>query len=211
MSLKEYKILVIDDLEDSEFIFDTLKEELEVTGYNINFTYIHHVEADSFIINKPYDILMFDCFFPASNIQKFGQGTSKVGYTLIKKFRESNFRTKIIFYSSNFDIEAGRAPFDTKEFLTIINELNVFRMVERNPYSLETAIKDAIKELDMIMVCLEDIYWDFSDEEITYQVDGREVNIKELLRQLKVGGEDAEEFRKVVTESIIKFLLKFKY
>ncbi len=204
-------ILVIDDLEDVESIFEVLKDELGYAGYLVNFEFLHQAPDEKFNITKPYDILLFDCYFPGSNLIKFNDDKAKkAGLSLIEKFRGKNFRTKVIFYSSTFDIENGKTPFDAKDFLSIINELNVFRMVDKKPEKIEEAIKDAINELDVIMTCMEDIYREYIDDDVTYELNGKEITIKDLLDQLKIGGPESEKFRKNVIESTLLYLMKFK-
>ena len=208
---KEYKVLVIDDEQDVVEIFSVLKKELEYDAYYVEFDFLHSLDTENFDVSKPYDVIMFDCYFPASNIVQFGEKKDKMGFNLIKKFREKNYRTKVIFYSSSFNIEQGESPFNTKEFFTIINELNVFRMVERNNTgALMDSIMQAIDDLDMVMISMEDIYREYIDDEVTFNTGEKEVTLKELIDQLKTGGNDADVFRRETIKNILHFMLKFK-
>lgn len=208
---KEYKVLVIDDEQDVVEIFLVLKKELDYEGYKVEFDFLNSLDADSFEIREPYDVIMFDCYFPASNLVKFGEKKDKMGFNLIKKFREKNYRTKVIFYSSSFNIDQGESPFTTKEFYTIINELNVFRMVERNNTKvLMESIMQAIDDLDMVMISMEDIYREYINDEVTFNTGDKDISLKELINQLKTGGNDAEKFRKETIKNILYFMLNFK-
>ncbi|MBW9150991.1 response regulator [Clostridium estertheticum] len=211
MMRKEYKVLVVDDEQDVVEIFSVLKKELGYDGFNVSFDFLNSLDSESFEVSKPYDVVMFDCNFPASNLVKFGEKKDKMGFSLIKKFREKNYRTKVIFYSSSFNIEQGESPFNTKEFFTIINELNVFRMVERNNTKvLMDSIVQAINDLDMVMISMEDIYREYIDDKVTFNTGKKEITLKELIDQLKTGGNDAEEFRQETIKNILYFMLNFK-
>jgi len=208
---KEYKVLVIDDEQDVTEIFSVLKKELEYEGYFVKFDFLKSLDTDSFEINEPYDVLMFDCYLPASNLIKFGENKDKMGFNLIKEFREKNYRTKVIFYSSSFNIEQGESPFTIKEFFTIINELNVFRMIERNnTKAFMESIMQAIDDLDMVMISMEDIYRQYSGDEVTFDTGQGEISLKELIDQFKTGGRDAEKFRQETIKNILHFMLNFK-
>lgn len=208
---KEYRILVIDDEQDVVEIFKVLKSELKYEGIDVNFEFIRSMDSETFEINDPYDIIMFDCYLPASNMVKYEEKKDKIGFQLIKKFRKKNYSTKVIFYSSSFNIDDGEAPFTVKEFLTIINDLNVFKMVERNNTEMMMkAIISAIEELDMILISMEDIYNEYGNSNLTYNVGEKQLTLNELINQFKIGGEDAKKFSQQVTTMILHFLCNYK-
>ncbi len=212
--MKKYNILVIDDEEDVKGIFEVLKNEIEIDGYDVTFDFIHDLKEEDFNINKPYDVLMFDCYAPASNLMKLRdkEKGEKIGFSLIKKFREKNRRTKIIFYSSSFNIDTGEVPFTSKEFVHIINELNIFKIIERNNIQMMfSTIKGAIEELDAILISMEDIQREYITEEIYYETGEKNISLNELIEQFKLGGADAERFRRSVIEQILHYILKFKF
>lgn len=191
-------------------IFAEFQEELMHEGKNVTFDYVTDIR--SFNIEQPYDIIMFDCDFMQAKHDMFEGNPRTIGFELIKKFRQKNIRTKIIFYSSFFDLaDLDQIPLSTKDFFEIINELNVFRLVNKNDATqIFNTILDALDELDIIMVTLEKMVYDYVGADMTYNVNGRTVSIQDLIRDFKMGGERSKSFEEKVLKMLISYMTKFK-
>jgi hypothetical protein len=206
-----YSILVIDDEKDINDLFDPLKELLkEEDKINVEFTYQDNIT--NFNIDQPFDIVLFDSKF-LNTKHDFGlnQEQNTIGFNLIKQFREKNKRTKIIFCSSHFDLsEPDQIPYGPKDFFKIINELNIFRMVNKNSaVEVYTSIKEAIENLDIIMITLEKMLNEYQGIDINYEVEGESIPVQRLLHDFKVGGEASEKFRKEVMDIVLSYMSKF--
>ena len=208
---KKYTIVAIDDQPDNfKITLGSLKRYINLKhNYDVEYTIYSRQEDFDGISDKPADIVMFDMALTASDFSIIGEST-KLGYELIKKFRETNKRTKIIFYSGSFDLsDPGSFPFTTLDFVKIINELNVFAIIPRNNIDLtgETVVR-AIESLDSVLVSLEDLILKYGEDGL-FIVDDKEYTAAELLNELRVGSLVGEKFRKQITETIVTYFMKF--
>lgn len=211
---KVFEILVIDDDSDISTMFDVIKTELSYEGYMVNLTYMHNYDftnsdGDSFLVEEPYDIVVFDCSLNASNLMKFKIDNEPEGLSLIKEFRRVNKRTKVILYSGTFDLAKGDLPFNVKQLVSIINEVNIYKIVEKDVKKLMNAIKDSICDIDMILISMEDIYREYKDNNVIYKMVDKDITLSELINQFKTGGKDAEIFREQIIKNILHFMLDF--
>jgi CheY-like chemotaxis protein len=163
-----YRILVVDDEKNVQDLFEPFKDILlDDDELSVHFEYMDNIT--NFKINEPYDIVVFDSkFLNTKHDFSHTQKQKTIGFNLIKNFRQNNRRTKIIFCSSHFDLsEPDQIPYGPKDFFTIINELNIFRIVNKNrTIDIYNAIKDAIEDLDIIMVMLEKMSRDYDGLDI---------------------------------------------
>lgn len=206
-----YKILVVDDEKDIQDLFDPLKDIfIDDDDLSVCFEYMNDIS--NFEITEPYDIIMFDSkFLNTKHSFEYSQEQKIIGFNLIKNFRKINKRTKIIFYSSHFDIsEPDQIPYGPKDFFKIINELNIFRIVNKNS-SLEVynAIKDAIEDLDIIMIMLEKMAREYEGLDIQYEINGENISMRKLIYDFKMGGIISERFRKEVMDIVLSYMSKF--
>ncbi|WP_156182370.1 hypothetical protein [Paenibacillus algorifonticola] len=199
---------MIDDESQIKGYFEAIQSELDAEGIIVNIEYMNNVE--NFKVEKPYDIVLFDCNFNGSRNEQLD--LKKEGFELIKKYRKFNKRTKIIFYSANFDLEEpDKIPFSKYDFFQIINELNIFRVVFKNDSNkVYDYIKEAIQELDVIMVSLEKMVRDYEGMDIKYNLKDGDIALEDLLYEFKMGGQVAEKFRKQLFEIILTSLSKFE-
>ena len=210
---KTYKIVAIDDQPDIfKITLGTLKRYVKYKhNYDIEYTIYSGQEDFDRISDQPADIVMFDMALTASNFTIIGTGEStKLGYELIKKFRETNKRTKIVFYSGSFNLsDPGSFPFTTLDFVGIINELNVFAFIPRNDIDLmgETVVR-AIESIDSVLVSLEDLILKYGEDGI-FTIDDTDYTAEELLKELRMGSLVGEKFRKQITETIVTYFMKF--
>ncbi|MCS7460835.1 hypothetical protein N0M98_11840 [Paenibacillus doosanensis] len=205
--MEQYKILVIDDMTEIVEYFEDIKEILAYENIKVEFEYMHNV--NDFSVEKPYDILMFDCNFNAARYD--ADIRNKVGFNLIKQYRQNNTRTKIIFYSSSFNIdEPHQIPFNHKHYFEIINELNVYRLVYKNDSRATVkAIKEAINDLDIIMISLEKMASDYDELNMKFELNDGDITLNDLIYEMRMDGENAEKFRRDVVDLITNYMSKF--
>lgn len=211
---KSYDILVVDDEKDINHIFEVFVAEFKEKKIEVNFEYLHELEKFD-DVGKPYDVILFDSEFRTSKQGKPTEMKSE-GFELIRRYRKKNKRTKVIFYSSTFDLKnQDQIPLAHKDYFEIINELNVFRMVYKNKAeSIYIAIKEAIEaaldDLDVIMTSLEKMYFEYDGIDIDYEIEGDNIPLKQLMHEFKMGGEHAEKFREDIISMMLKYMSKFE-
>lgn len=211
---KCYDILVVDDEKNIKDIFETFIMEFKEEGIDVKFDYIH--ELDKFHeVKKPFDVILFDSEFRTSSLSTIKEKKSQ-GFELIRQYRTTNKRTKVIFYSSTFDLKnEDQIPLSHKEYFEIINELNIFRLVYKNKAehiygAIIDAIKAALDDLDVIMTSLEKMYYDYNGIDLGYQIEGKDITLHQLMYEFKMGGENAEKFRKDITEMMLSYMSNFE-
>ena len=94
------------------------------------------------------------------------------------------------------------------EFVQIINELNVFAISNREVERLVMSIKRAIDDLDTILISLEDLIYSYGEEGYFY-IQNQKLSAAELLKELKLGTDIGEKFRKEIYSTIISYFMKF--
>lgn len=206
-----FNIVVVDDNPETlEYVLQAIKMQLKIK-YNYDISYIllskrNEVEQ---LNEHPCDIVMFDCALSGEDYNFQDKDESRYGFELLKEYREKNKRTKIIFYSGSFDFE-GEGSFDLSvmEFVEIINELNVFAISNREVERLVMSIKRAIDDLDTILISLEDLIYSYGEEGYFY-IQNEKLSAAELLKELKLGTDIGEKFRKEIYSTIISYFMKF--
>lgn len=208
---KIFNIIVVDDKPETiEVVLQAVKLSLKIDyNYEINYKLLSkRTEVDQ-LNNYVCDIVMFDCALSGEDYNFQNMDESRYGFELIKKYREKNKRTKIIFYSGSFDFEdEGTFDLSVLDFIHIINELNVFAITNREVSRLVDTIKRAIDELDTILISLEDLICHYGEDGYFY-VGDKKLSSDELLKELKLGTKLGEKFREEVYSTIISYFMKF--
>lgn len=208
---KEFEIIVVDDDPDTlETVLKVVKSTLKLDhNYNINYTILSKQHEVDKMNDYICDIVMFDCALSGEDYNFQDVAEARYGFELIKKYREKNKRTKIIFYSGSFDFEnEGSFDLSVIDFIHIINELNVFAITNREVSRLVDTIKRAIDDLDTVLISLEDLI-DRYGEDGFFWVGNKKIPSKILLEELKLGTKIGEEFREDVYSTIISYFMKF--
>ena len=208
---KIFNIIVVDDKPETiEVVLQAVKSSLKIDyNYEINYKLLSkRTEVDQ-LNNYVCDIVMFDCALSGEDYNFQNMDESRYGFELIKKYREKNKRTIIIFYSGSFDFEdEGTFDLSVLDFIHIINELNVFAITNREVSRLVDTIKRAIDELDTILISLEDLICHYGEDGYFY-VGDKKLSSDELLKELKLGTKLGEKFREEVYSTIISYFMKF--
>jgi CheY-like chemotaxis protein len=211
MNNRFYQITIVDDEPDSVEPIMTAAQQIlyDVHGYKIQYNvFSRRTDLDKLEI-MPSDIVMFDCSLSGADFIDSGINVSKMGFDLIKKYRAKNRRTKVIFYSGRIKTSDSDLDLTSSELLAMINELNVFRVVERSLSTLKNAIAEAIDEMDAVLICLESLAFEYEGVAF-FNVDGKQLKINELVHELKMGTKVGDEFRATVINAILMFLMTFK-
>lgn len=209
--LRKYKIVFIDD---EEHIIDGIMTAVNnlmsiKRGYEIT----HSVFKNKTDIESlPYiaaDIVLFDCALGGAALDFDGEAETRFGIELMRRFRKSNKRTKIIFYSGTFSLTGTQCyDFTNEEMLKFINELHIFKMIPKKVEDIENAIVEAIDELDSIIMSLEELkeeYHSIGD----FVVNDELYSISDLILELKKGSKVGEEFRRSVLKILMTYMMKF--
>ncbi len=208
---KVFDIIVVDDKPETiEVVLQAVKLSLKVNyNYEINYKLLSKRTEVDRLNDYICDIVMFDCALSGEDYNFQNMDESRYGFELIKRYREKNKRTKIIFYSGSFDFEEeGTFDLSILDFVHIINELNVFAITNRDVSRLVDAIKRAIDELDTILISLEDLIYRYG-EDGCFCVGDVNLSSNELLKELKLGTRLGENFREEVYSTIISYFMKF--
>ncbi len=207
--MKTYNVLVIDDETSIQHYFSAIERMIKHNrnDINFNFTFMHHV--NEFEVKEPYDIVMFDYNFSGARFNKINR--EKTGLQLIKEYRKKNQKTKIIFYSSFFNIEQKQQiPLVHEDYFELINELNIFKIIYKNDHQMTCqAIKEAIGDLDIIMTSLEKMTDDFDELDLTFNVQNQEIKIQDLLYEIQMDSEIGKRFRKEIMDVVMGYMSKF--
>lgn len=208
---KVFNVVVVDDNpETMEIVLKAVKKQLKINyNYDIDYRVLSKRKDVEQLNNIACDIVMFDCAMSGEDYDFQGKDEARYGFELLKEYRKKNKRTKIIFYSGSFDFEAeGTFDFSVLDFVEIINELNIFAIVNRDVQLLVSTIGRAIDELDTILISLEDLVYNYGENGYFYITD-KKLSADELCRELKLGTEIGEEFRKEICSTIISYFMKF--
>lgn len=206
-----FNIVVVDDNPETlEYVLQAIKMQLKIKyNYDISYVLLSKRKEVEQLNEHACDIVMFDCALSGEDYNFQDKDESRYGFELLKEYREKNKRTKIIFYSGSFDFE-GEGSFDLSvmEFVQIINELNVFAISNREVERLVMSIKRAIDDLDTILISLEDLIYSYGEEGYFY-IQNQKLSAAELLKELKLGTDIGEKFRKEIYSTIISYFMKF--
>ena len=207
---KTFRIVAIDDNPDTlDPVLHAVKQMLNLDGVKIEYKILSKQSEVDSLKNYSCDIVMFDCALSGEDYNFQNYEESRFGFTLLKRYRENNRRTKIIFYSGSFNFD-GEGNFDLSalDFVQIINELKIFAITNREVPRLSKAIKSAIEELDTVLVSMEDLICNYGENGVFY-IEGRSFSVNRLLQELRLGTAVGEKFREEIYSTIISYFMKF--
>lgn len=207
---KTFRIVAIDDNPDTlDPVLHAVKQMLNLDGVKIEYKILSKQSEVDSLKNYSCDIVMFDCALSGEDYDFQNYEESRFGFTLLKRYRENNRRTKIIFYSGSFNFD-GEGNFDLSalDFVQIINELKIFAITNREVPRLSKAIKSAIEELDTVLVSMEDLICNYGENGVFY-IEGKSLSANQLLQELRLGTAVGEKFREEIYSTIISYFMKF--
>ena len=207
---KTFRIVAIDDNPDTlDPVLHAVKQMLNLDGVKIEYKILSKQSEVDSLKNHSCDIVMFDCALSGEDYNFQNYEESRFGFTLLKRYRENNRRTKIIFYSGSFNFD-GEGNFDLSalDFIQIINELKIFAITNREVPRLSKAIKSAIEELDTVLVSMEDLICNYGENGVFY-IEGEPLSANRLLQELRLGTAVGEKFREEIYSTIISYFMKF--
>ena len=207
---KTFRIVAIDDNPDTlDPVLHAVKQMLNLDGVKIEYKILSKQSEVDSLKNYSCDIVMFDCALSGEDYNFQNYEESRFGFTLLKRYRENNRRTKIIFYSGSFNFD-GEGNFDLSalDFVQIINELKIFAITNREVPRLSKAIKSAIEELDTVLVSMEDLICNYGENGVFY-IEGKSISANQLLQELRLATPVGEKFREEIYSTIISYFMKF--
>lgn len=209
--MRTYKVVFIDD--EKEVIEKTIEaiKSLMATkgGIKLDYEILSDKKSIDGMNNIAADIVLFDCALYATDLELGTSQESAYGMELMKKFREKNTRTKIIFYSSGFSLEGSQCyEFVHEEILQMINEIHIYKMIPRSVECISEAIMEAIEDLDAVIISLEDLKEEYNSTG-EFLVNEQMYPIKDMIEELKKGTTVGNEFRSSVLKMVITYLMKF--
>lgn len=205
-----FQVVAIDDNPDTlEPVLKTVQAFLECNQLKIEYKILSKQSELEQLQDNPFDIVMFDCSLSGGNFDFENNPEAQFGWTLLKRYREKNKRTKIIYYSGSFSF-TGDCDFGltSLEFVQIINELKIFAITNREYHHMANAIKSAIDELDTVLISMEDLICNYGENGI-FVIDGQKVTARQLLTELRMGTSIGEKFREEIYQTIISYFMKF--
>lgn len=156
------------------------------------------------------DIILFDCAMGGTDLYFENREDENYGVELIKKFRDKNKRTKIIFYSGGFKLAGSQCyEFTNEEMLELINDLHIYKMIPKDVRAISNAIIEAIEELDAVVIGLEDLKYEY-DNHGMFHVGDKNYSIEQMIYELKNGTDIGEKFKNNVYKLTLTYLMKFK-
>ena len=206
--MRTYKIIFIDDeVEIINKIMSAVKNLLSLEqGYDIDFSVLKEQKEIENLNNIAADIVLFDCAMGAASLNFGDCDETRFGVDLMKKFRENNERTKIIFYSGGFSLKGAQCyDFTNEEMLQLINDLHIYKMIPKEAEYISEAIIEAINELDAIIMSLEDLKEEYQSSGDFLVND----TLYPMLEELKKGTRLGEEFRKSILKMVLTYMMKF--
>lgn len=209
--MRKYKIVFIDDEKEIiERIMEAVKGIVAKShGLDLQYYVFSKREEIEGIHNAAADIVLFDCAMGATNLYFEDKDESTYGIELMRRFREKNKRTKIIFYSGGFQLEGSQCyEFTNSEMLKLINDLHIFKMIPKDLEEISKAIIEALEELDAVIVGLEDLKYEY-DNFGMFHVNDKDYSIAQLIEELKNGTEIGERFKNNVYKLTLTYLMKF--
>lgn len=209
--MRKYKVVFIDD--EKELIEQTIKGLETFVSAKDGLVLEYEILSEKQDIEKmndiAADIVLFDCAFNAADLDYGSSQESSFGLELMRKFREKNRRTKIIFYSGGFSLSGSRCyEFVHEEILQLINDIHIYKMIPKEVEHIASAIVEAIEELDAVIISLEDLKEEY-DSTGNFLVDGKEYPIKVMIEELKKGTEVGNKFRNSVLKMVLTYMIKF--
>lgn len=209
--MKKYRIVFIDDERDIiDEIMMAVNNLLSIKqGYEITYSVLKSKADIEGMNDIAADIVLFDCALGGAAIDFQRDDETTFGVELMRRFRENNERTKIIFYSGRFLLTGSQCyDFTNEEMLRLINELHIFKMIPKSAEHIENAIVEAINELDAIIVSLEDLREEYNSNG-DFLVNDKLYSIGDMIAELKKGSKVGEDFRKSVLKMLLTYMMKF--
>jgi TATA-box binding protein (TBP) (component of TFIID and TFIIIB) len=209
--MKNYRVIFIDDERDViEKIIEAVNDLLSFEqGYSIEYKILTDRVTIENMNNIAADIVLFDCALGGAALDFEGKDKTLFGVQLMKHFREKNKRTKIIFYSGQFSLTGSRCyDFTHVEMLQLINDLHIYKMGPKNVEYLTTSIREAILDLDAVIMSLEDLKEEYNSAG-DFLIENDLYSIDKVIDELKNGSELGEKFRKSVIEMVLTYMMKF--
>lgn len=210
--MRKYKIIFIDDEKAIiEKIMEAVKGLVTKThGIELDYSVFSERNEIEKLNNVAADIVLFDCAMGAANLYFENKDEATFGVELMKKFREKNKRTKVIFYSGGFQLKGSQCyEFTHVEILQLINDLHIFKMIPKDLKEISKAIIEALEELDAVVTGLEDLKYEYDNQGL-FHVGGNDYSIEEMLDELKNGTDIGEKFKNNVYKLTLTYLMKFK-
>lgn len=208
----KYRALVIDDEVQIDQNCTIYKKYLKL-NYNIDIDFDVINRENEYNENKPYDILLVDY-----DLKKgFCSDNKFMGDLFIKKFRENNKISKVIFYSSAFryDTKKYDFPFSDKDTFDLINNLQIDRIADKNNfYMMIEVIKSCCEKIDVLPVLLSRLISEYGEEDIkiTYtNKDGTDIPLSEILNDILQDNDQGKKFREQIIDTVLSVILKFHY
>lgn len=209
-----YNILVIDDEKQMIATCEVYRKML-IKKHNllVNFDVINS-ESD-YKAKVPYDILLVDY-----DLKKgFSLDNKLMGDEFIKRFREHNKISKVIFFSSSFKYDEEKEkydfPFKPKEAFNLINDLQIDRIADKNNFFMMIdVIRSCCERVDVLPVLLSKLLEEYKEEdiEVTYtKTNGEEILLTNLLDDVINDNEQGKIFRKEIIDTVLSVILNFKY
>ena len=207
-----YKIIVVDDEERSITpVLNAVKQKLANVEYHVSFQVFSKKNEIENIKTIPADIIMFDCVMSGADYDFTENQETMFGYNILKAYRSGNKRTKIIFYSGGFDFDDYTSiTLTPKDYIEIINELNIFAIINKDINMMAEFIKKAIDQLEPVLVGMEDLMAEYGDQGI-FDIQGKQYTSDQLMKELQLGTKVGDEFRKKINAIILNYLMKFKW
>lgn len=208
----KFKALVIDDEVQIESLCNSYKKKLKFDyGIDIDFDVI--INESNYDENKLYDILLVDY-----DLTK-GYSQTLNGSDIIRKFREKNTVSKIIFYSSSFIYDPDNRNYSLdlypKDIFELINDYGIDYIAYKNNFDMMIkVIKKSCDTTDILSQLLLRMFNEYEKEDIqiSYKnADGKEIPLTSLINELLMDTEEGKRFRNQVTETILSTILEFKY
>jgi len=206
-----YKVLVIDDEVQIKAACNSYRKYLNQSNIDIQFDIINN-EAN-YNEKEPYDILMVDYDL------KKGYSDKIMGDKFIKKFRQKNRISKVIFYSSSFEFDEDnkkyKFPFSPKQCFELINIMQIDRIAYRNNFNMMVdVIKSCCEQLDILPIVLSRVLDDYKKEDIGVSytnLKGEEINATVLVEDIMNDTLEGKYFREKLTNTVLSVLLNYKY
>jgi len=203
-----FEVVLIDDKpDDTTPLMGSVKLKLEKKyGYRINYTIISSKKQLDRINETIADIVMFDYNLSASDFSP--TGSSHYGFELIKEYRKNNNQTKVMFYSSRFSLKDPDMGLTATQLVNLINDLNVFKIIERRAESFIEGIVSAIENIDTVLISFDELINRYGDDG-PFIVGGSKFTGRELLRELKLGTQTGNLFLQQINSTILTYFMKF--
>lgn len=209
--MRKYRILFIDDEKE---LINQIIEAVKIfiatrDGIDLEFEVLSDKESIEKMNDIAADIVLFDCALYGTDLDYTGVQASAYGIELMRKFREKNKKTKIIFYSGGFSLSGSQCyEFVHEEVLQLINDIHIYKLIPKKAEYIADAVKEAIDELDAVIISLEDLKEEYNSTG-EFLVNNQRYPIENMIAELKKGTDVGNEFRNAVFKMVLTYLMKF--